>query len=109
VIEVSVVPVASKNTKKGEMPEVRTVLTFSVRGPLATGHEIPGAPGTVAARPTPAWKFEFVAPTDGPHAYIRQAEAHANTNRRSRTKRSSIRMECHFMPLFQTMRTALSE
>ena len=40
-IEVSVVPVASKNIKNGEMPVVRTVLTFSVRGPLLTGHATP--------------------------------------------------------------------
>lgn len=41
VSEVSVVPVASKNTRNGEIPEVRTVLTFSVSGPLVTGHATP--------------------------------------------------------------------
>ena len=40
-IEVSVVAVASKNIKNGEMPVDRTVLTFSVRGPLVTGHATP--------------------------------------------------------------------
>ena len=50
VIEVSVVPVASKNIKNGEMPVVRTVLTFSVRGPLVTGQATPltGAEGAEA-------------------------------------------------------------
>ena len=41
VSEVSVVPVASKNTKNGEIPEVRTVLTLNVRGPLVTGQATP--------------------------------------------------------------------
>lgn len=40
-IELSVVAVASKNIKNGEVPVVRTVLTFSVRGPLVTGHATP--------------------------------------------------------------------
>jgi hypothetical protein len=51
-IEVSVVPVASKNIRNGETPVVRTVLTFSVRGPLVTGHATPltggGAEGAEA-------------------------------------------------------------
>ena len=38
VIEVSVVPVASKNIKKGEIPAERTVLTFKVKGPLVPEH-----------------------------------------------------------------------
>ncbi len=45
VIEVSVVAVASKNTKNGEMPDVRTVLTFSVSGPLVTGQAAPPTGG----------------------------------------------------------------
>jgi hypothetical protein len=36
-----VVPVASKNTKNGEIPDVRTVLTLSVSGPLVTGQATP--------------------------------------------------------------------
>ena len=47
--EVSVVPVASKNTRKGEIPEVRTVLTLRVSGPLVTGQ---AAPLTGAAEAT---------------------------------------------------------
>ena len=49
-IEVSVVPVASKNIRNGETPVVRTVLTFSVRGPLVTGQATPltGAEGAEA-------------------------------------------------------------
>ena len=37
-IELSVVAVASKNIKNGEMPVDRTVLTFNVRGPLVPVH-----------------------------------------------------------------------
>jgi hypothetical protein len=33
--------VASKNIKNGDMPEERTVLTFSVSGPLVTGQATP--------------------------------------------------------------------
>jgi hypothetical protein len=33
LIELSVVPVASKNTSKGAMPEERTVVTFSAKEP----------------------------------------------------------------------------
>lgn len=49
VIDVSVVVVASKNTRKGEIPEVRTVLTLSVSGPLVTGQAEPTVGGDGAA------------------------------------------------------------
>ena len=49
VIEVSVVVVASKNTKNGEIPEVRTVLTLSVSGPLVTGQVAPTVGGAGVA------------------------------------------------------------
>jgi hypothetical protein len=50
VSEVSVEAVASKNIKNGDTPVVRTVLTFSVRGPLVTGQATPltGAEGAEA-------------------------------------------------------------
>lgn len=48
VSEVSVVPVASKNTRNGEIPEVRTVLTFKVSGPLVTGQATPVTGGADA-------------------------------------------------------------
>ena len=38
VMEVSVVPVASKNIKNGETPAVRMALTFRVSGPLVPVH-----------------------------------------------------------------------
>ena len=41
LIEVSVVPVASKNIRNGDIPEARTVLTFKVKGPLVTGQATP--------------------------------------------------------------------
>jgi hypothetical protein len=47
-IEVSVVLVASKNIRNGETPVVRTVLTFSVRGPLVTGQATPLTGGGAA-------------------------------------------------------------
>ena len=40
-IEVSVVPVASKNIKKGDTPAVRIAVTLSVSGPLVTGQATP--------------------------------------------------------------------
>lgn len=42
LIDVSVVPVASKNTKRGEIPDIRTVLTFNVSGPLVTPERAQG-------------------------------------------------------------------
>jgi hypothetical protein len=41
VIELSVVPVASKNTKNGDMPEPRTAFTFRVSGPLVPEQDEP--------------------------------------------------------------------
>jgi hypothetical protein len=41
VSEVSVVPVASKNTKSGDMPAPRTAFTFNDSGPLVPEHEEP--------------------------------------------------------------------
>ena len=48
-IEVSVVPVASKNIRKGETPKVRIAVTFRVSGPLLTGHAAPAVGGGEAA------------------------------------------------------------
>ncbi len=39
VIELSVVPVASKNTKNGETPELRVAFTLSVSVPLVPVHD----------------------------------------------------------------------
>jgi hypothetical protein len=41
VTEVSVVPVASKNTRSGDTPAPRTAFTFSDSGPLVPEHEEP--------------------------------------------------------------------
>lgn len=39
--EISVVPVASKNTKSGDIPAPRTAFTFNDSGPLVPEHEEP--------------------------------------------------------------------
>ena len=39
LIAESVVPVASKNTRKGDMPVSRTAATLRVRGPLVPVHD----------------------------------------------------------------------
>ena len=45
LIELSVVPVASKNTRSGEIPVSRTTLAFRVKGPLVPEQDKPaGAP-----------------------------------------------------------------
>jgi hypothetical protein len=41
LIELSVVPVASKNTRSGEIPVSRTALALSVRGPLVPEQDSP--------------------------------------------------------------------
>ena len=53
VIEASVVPVASKNIKNGEIPEVRTALTFSESGPLVPVHA--NAVGTLIVTVVDCW------------------------------------------------------
>jgi hypothetical protein len=45
LIEVSVVPVASKNTKKGEIPVSRTALALSVSEPLVPVQDKPVGTG----------------------------------------------------------------
>ena len=44
LIEESVVPVASKNINNGEIPEPRTALALSVRGPLPAEQATPLEP-----------------------------------------------------------------
>ena len=41
LIELSVVPVASKNTRSGEIPVSRTALAFRVKGPLVPEQDSP--------------------------------------------------------------------
>jgi hypothetical protein len=41
LIDVSVVPVASKNTNNGEIPVLRTAFTLSVSGPLVPEQDKP--------------------------------------------------------------------
>jgi hypothetical protein len=57
VSEESVVPVASKNTKKGEMPVPRTAFAFSVNEPLVAEHAEPlgGVAGGVTVTVTDCW------------------------------------------------------
>ena len=45
LLEVSVVPVASKNTSKGEIPVSRTALAFSVSEPLVPEQDRPAGGG----------------------------------------------------------------
>jgi hypothetical protein len=49
LIELSVVPVASKKTKKGEMPVSRTALAFSVNPPLVPEQAKPAGAAEVTA------------------------------------------------------------
>ena len=57
LIDESVVPVASKNTKKGEMPVSRTALAFSVNEPLVAEHAGPlgGLTAAMIATVTDCW------------------------------------------------------
>jgi hypothetical protein len=54
LIAESVVPVASKNTRKGDMPVSRTAATLRVRGPLVPVHDraVGALTGGLAAAPT---------------------------------------------------------
>ena len=57
LIELSVVPVASKNTRSGEMPTSRTTFARSVSEPLVPLHDSPvggGGGGALAATVTVA-------------------------------------------------------
>ena len=50
--ELSVVPVASKNTKKGEIPAPRTIFAFKVSVPLVPVHDKPVGGGVLEATDT---------------------------------------------------------
>jgi len=54
LIEESVVPVASKNINKGEIPEARAALAFSVSPPLVAVHDAPLGGGVLAVTDTVA-------------------------------------------------------
>ncbi len=55
VIDVSVVPVASKNTKNGEIPVLRTAFTLSVSGPLVPEQDKPVGGGVALTVTVADW------------------------------------------------------
>jgi hypothetical protein len=77
-IEVSVVPVASKNTKNGDIPAVRTVLTFSVRGPLVAEQAGPFRSLVVRVGLTFGGALELVTPAACSQANKTVAGAHTS-------------------------------
>jgi hypothetical protein len=123
LIEESVVPVASKNTKSGEIPTSRTALALSVNGPLVPEQDKPiggltgPRTGALTARVadwvtlpplatelivtvgfmevTFAGMFEPVIPGDGPHADNTAADAHTSSKCKLRAKTSRCIRQCN--------------
>jgi hypothetical protein len=81
LIELSVVPVASKNTNSGEMPAARTAFTFRLSGPLV--------PVQATAGDSVAANAELLKPTE---AQMKNAEIKDATARCDNIKFPFIRL-----------------
>jgi hypothetical protein len=66
LIELSVVPVASKNTNSGEMPAARTAFTFRLSGPLVPEQANPAGGAVATATVTTATVTLCVADPPAP-------------------------------------------